>query len=268
MAIPIDYQIIPLTDLDAISNLKEHWLASLTRPQDGMWASFRDGAKYWGIQSDNLFIGYACANEQQQLLQFYVLPKYLPQGISLFEQFIELTNIKHGVVGTNNPVFLSLALHFAQSVEVHTYLFNDHFKVTLADRDGHLHQCSPSDLERVVDFCHYSIGAPKEWLHQYIGGLIEKEEVFTFENASETIGTCEVRKSISDPRFTDIGMIVSPDHRKKGYGTYLLHKAKTIALDQGQTPICSCEKENIGSLKSIHNCGFRSIHQLLTFNFK
>ena len=102
----------------------------------------------------------------------------------------------------------------------------------------------------------------------YIGGLIEKKEIFSHEIGDTIIGTCEVRKSTTSPKFADIGMAVSPDFRRKGYGTYLLNKAKTIALEWGKAPICSCEKDNIGSYKSISNCGFVSTYQLLAIVFK
>jgi predicted acetyltransferase len=76
-----------------------------------------------------------------------------------------------------------------------------------------------------------------------------------------------VRNSDTDDSIADIGMIVSPLYRKSGYGTFLLGKAKEIAIRIGKTPICSCEKDNLGSLKSIQKNGFRSIHQLLSVEF-
>lgn len=62
-------------------------------------------------------------------------------------------------------------------------------------------------------------------------------------------------------------MVVSPAHRKKGLGTFLLGNAKEKAIKWNREPICSCEKDNIGSLKSIENNGFRSIHQMLMLEF-
>jgi predicted acetyltransferase len=111
------------------------------------------------------------------------------------------------------------------------------------------------------------MGAPKGWLQGYLGGLVEKGEVFFLEQGDNIVGTCEVRKSTSAPAFADIGMAVSPDFRRQGYGTYMLNKAKAIAVEWGRHPICSCEKENVGSFKSISNCGFASKFQLLSITF-
>ena len=87
------------------------------------------------------------------------------------------------------------------------------------------------------------------------------------ELGTEILGACEVRKSAVQPEVADLGMVVSVNHRRKGVGTYLLGQAKRISREWDRKPICSCEKENAGSLKSILNNGFRSVHQMLVMEF-
>ena len=263
-----NYSFRKVTDVDELAGLKKEWLSSLTSPQDGMWESFRNSAINWGIVFDGEMIGYASVGEGNQLLQFYVSPKYLLNGELIFKEFIDEMKIKTGIVGTNNPSYLSMALNFVKELAVNTYLFRNTFEVNIDEKEGVIKACENKDIERIVNFCCYSMGAPKEWLAGYIGGLIEKKEIFSLEQAGEIIGTCEVRKSTTAPEFADIGMVVSPDFRRKGYGTYLLNKAKTIAIEWGKIPICSCEKDNVGSIKSISNCGFVSRYQLLSITFK
>ena len=261
------YSFREVTNVDELADLKNEWLRSLTSPQDGMWESFRNSAMNWGIECDDETIGYASIGEGNQLVQFYISPKHLSKGEVIFKEFIDEMEIRIGIVGTNNLGYLSLALNCVNELNINTYLFRNSSEVNVGEREGILKECQNEDIERIVNFCHYSMGAPNEWLVGYIGDLIEKKEIFSFENGDDIIGTCEVRKSTTAPEFADIGMVVSPNYRRKGYGTYLLHKAKTIALDWGKTPICSCEKDNAGSIKSIHNCGFVSIYQLLTISF-
>lgn len=250
-----------------IALLKNNWLASLTAPQDDMWESFRNQAIHWTISHTGQVIGYACIDDNNQLLQFYVVPNYVAQEENIFKELIYQTGIKQGIVGTNNPSYLSVALNFAKKIHVHTCLFRDYYETNISEKKGHLKACQLADQEQIVDFCHNAMGAPKVWLTQYIGDLIKKKEIYVFERNQDIIGTCEIRKSISNPTVADIGMIVSPDHRRKGYGTYLLNCARKIAIDWGKQAICSCEKENIGSLKAIQNCGFVSRFQLLAIDF-
>jgi predicted acetyltransferase len=263
-----NHRFYKITDVDELTILKKEWLDSLISPQDGMWESFRNNVLDWGIECDNKMIGYASIGEGNQLLQFYISPKYLLKGEVIFKEFIDTLKIKTGIVGTNNLVYLSIALNFVKELNVNTYLFRNNYEVNIDEKEGTLKEAQEGDIEKIVNFCHYSTGAPKEWLTNYIGELIEKKELFFLKNRDEIIGTCEIRKSTTAPEFADIGMIVSPDFRRKGYGTYLLNKAKTIALEWGKTPICSCEKENVGSLKSITNCGFVSKYQLISIVFK
>lgn len=250
-----------------LPDLKTTWLQTLTAPQDGMWESFTNHAQHWQIQQDEAIIGYAAVNEEACLLQFYLKPEWRPDGLPIFAAFIEAQNIRTALIGTNNPHCLSLALHFQKQVEVDTYLFSDFFPTEPKEINGDLRFAKKSDLSRIVDFCYMSMGAPREWLKGYIGDLIAKGEIQLLEEGGDIMGTCEVRKSESNPQVADVGMVVAPAQRKRGVGTYLLGRAKATALAWGRRPICSCEKGNIGSLKSIQKNGFRSVHQILRMKF-
>ena len=61
---------------------------------------------------------------------------------------------------------------------------------------------------------------------------------------------------------------MSPQSAEKKYlGTFLLGKAKETAREWNLHPICGCDQDNIGSLKSIHKNGFRNVHQMMLLKF-
>ena len=242
-------------------------LKSLTAPEDSMWQSFTRHANQWEISSDQNLIGYASVDGENQLLQFYIEPQWLDHGPVALQQFIELQQIKSAMVCTNNPMFLSLSMHFQKKVSVHTYLFEDVHESKVSSQHGTLRLVLDADLSRVVEFYHQSIGAPKEWLNGYLGNHISRGEIFVLEDEDEILGACEVRSSDSYPSVADVGMVVSANHRRKGIGAFLLGKAKELAYDANRKPICSCEKDNLGSLKSIQKNGFRSVNQMLLMEF-
>ena len=239
-------------EADMLASLKKSWIDTLVSPQDGMWNSFRDSAEEWGVFYGKDLIGYASVGDNNMLLQFYISPHRLKNGGEVFKSFINEFKIQEGIVGTNNPVFLSISLGLVQQLKVHTYMFRNNYEVSIEKKDGNLIRGKEHDLNRIVSFCHESMGAPTEWLSGYIGGLIEKKEIFYLEYNGDLIGTCEVRKSTSSPKYADIGMVVSPKYRRQGYGTYLLHNAKRIANARNMYPICSCEKGNLGSIEDYH----------------
>ena len=264
----LSFQINPLESPASILHLKKQWLATLTAAQDGMWESFRDQAQHWAILSNDALIGYACTNDQKQIIQYFNQTSSVLEHQSIFKHLMEKTSCSVGIVGTNNPIFHSTALHFADQIEIHTYLFRETVSAEVSSKPGKLRAAQTRDLQRIVDFCNLSVGAPKEWLNGYVSNLINQQEIYTLENHENIIGTCEVRNSSTNETVADIGMIVSPNYRKQGYGTYLLQQAKQIAEQNGKTPICSCEKGNIGSLKSIERSGLRSTQVLLNMQFK
>ena len=261
------FTFLNTTHTSTLNPLKTAWRKSLIIPQDGMWEAFMENANHWTIKEADQTIGYACMDGDNRLLQFFVLPIWLPNGIAVFQQFIRQEKITTGMVGTNNPVYHSIAMHFQKSVNIDSYLFTDFLSAESIQKMGALRLAEKDDLEKLIDFCHISVGAPKEWLKEYVGDLITKQEIFVLENGEDILGTCEVRKNKNQPTVADVGVIVSPDHRKKGIGTYLLGKAKEIAFQWNKTPICSTEKDNKGSLKAIQKNGFRSVHQILLMKF-
>jgi GNAT superfamily N-acetyltransferase len=256
-----------VTDTSALAELRRHWRESLTGPQDGMWEIFRDTAEHWVFTTNHQAIGYACANEEHGLMQFYLSPEWQHERVGTLQRFLQQEAIAKGIVGTNNPVFLSAALELMQSVEVDTYLFTDQHMAIGEEKPGDFVAAKEEDLDRLIDFYHQSIGAPKSWLHGYLGNHLERGELFFLKQEDIIIGACEVRKSDSNNNVADLGMVVSPDFRRQGYGTFLLGKAKGVAQQWSRTPICSCEKDNIGSTRSIQQNGFRSMHQLLRVTF-
>jgi GNAT superfamily N-acetyltransferase len=257
----------PTSDPSTISSLKAEWRKTLTAPQDGMWESLTGNAQHWEIRQGSELVGYACVDDEHRLLQFYLQPEFLAEGPAAFQQFIEEQKIKKALIGTNNPVCMSLAMHWQKSVLVDTYLFEDYLDKKPDPIDGVLRSAGEAELERLVDFYQTSMGAPADWLRSYTGDLLSKGEVFVLEQGAEILGACEVRKSAVQPEVADLGMVVSVNYRRKGLGTYLLGQAKRISREWDRKPICSCEKENAGSLKSILNNGFRSVHQMLVMEF-
>jgi len=254
-------------DIENLAPLIQAWKKSLLAPEDGMWEVLTGYAQHWEVKTGNELIGYACVDDEERLLQFFLLPFWIQDGAEILQQFLNQANVQKGLIGTNNPIALSIAMQVQKSVVVDTCLFTDHLAIENSEQKGVFRSYGTDDPERLVDFYHGSMDGPKDWLRGYLGDLLTKGEIFILEDEAEILGACEVRKSASQTEIADLGMVVSAAHRRKGLGTFLLGKAKEVALSWDRQPICSCEKDNIGSLKSIQNNGFRSIHQMLLLEF-
>lgn len=257
------YQFEEIAESDSAIEMEMECQNSLLSPQDGMWESFRKSSEYWFVKKENQKIGYYNLHQDFGLIQFYIKSDFENEANQIFGELIKSQKINKAIVGTNHPIFQKAANHFCKEKKKHTYLFELGEEIFFEEKQGDFRLSKETDLERIVQFCKISIGAPEEWLKKYVLDLIKKQEHYFLELNHEIIGISEVRKSISQKGIADIGMIVNPKFRRKGYGTYLLNKGKTIAIENQLKPICSCEVDNIGSFKSIQKCGFQSTHQLL-----
>lgn len=63
----------------------------------------------------------------------------------------------------------------------------------------------------------------------------------------------------------DIGMVVNPRLRRRGYGVYIVRHLEAHCLARGRQPICGCSIDNIGSQRTLERSGFASIHRLVEF---
>lgn len=274
---------------------QEQWQKSLLAPQDGMWESFRTEARHWAIIYAEQTIGYAVEDEENGLLNFFVGVHYLPRSADFLRQFIEQEKITKGLIGTHNPLALTPALHCQKKVALHTYLFiipqtngtaiastdasEGGSRISAALQPAEVQnlpqilqgtvfaQAQSSDLERLIDFYHLGMDAPRAWLSKYLRAYQAEGACYFLEKAGEIIGACELRASKRQPEIADIGMVVGTAYRQQGIGTYLLGQAKQLAWASGRQPICSCEVDNLGSRKAIEANGFRTVYQLLSLEF-
>ena len=63
----------------------------------------------------------------------------------------------------------------------------------------------------------------------------------------------------------DIGMVVAPAFRGRGYGAEIVRDLKARCHDLKQRPICGCDIDNIASQRTLERAGFVSRHNLLEF---
>ena len=84
------YNFHKIDNSNLIDQLKATWLKSLVAPQDDMWEAFMNYGQHWKIIVEDQQIGYAIVNDENCLLQFFVLPYWLREGVVIFEQFIIL----------------------------------------------------------------------------------------------------------------------------------------------------------------------------------
>ncbi len=267
-------EIKKLETTDLLSTLKAEYFNQTTAPLDGMWHfGFVPMAQHYGFYEHDQLVGFCCVNAQGYLLQFYLSQHATTSADELFELITQVySNVIGKVTGafvsTCDPKFLSLCLDHNASTTVHTLLYCGTQHKFVKDASIALKQASQDKLEVFVEFAANAIGASKEWLEGYFTDLIAKQELFGYWKDGQLIASGECRKFTEyQTDYADLGMIVSPDHRRQGIATDVLRALITLAKSQQLIPMCSTEKANLGAQKAILNSGLVTHHRLLQVEF-
>jgi len=248
---------------------------SLVAPFDGMWDDIIGHTQHWQINVQNEAAGFFAINAKNMLLNYFLKEKHLPLSQKIFQQILAKQVVKEAVVSTNHPIMMGICIDLAKEIKPHAYLIEDVQRKTInapyleGITDPVFKNAHGVDFQAAVKFCIDTINPPKDWLEIYYQRLINRQELYLWQDeATQTIiGVSEARKSETQPGMADVGMIVGKDFRKQGVGTYLLNQAKEQCYRQQLKPICSCEKDNIGSLKAIQKVGFVTKHRLVRVEF-
>lgn len=264
-----------ITDTSELDTLKAKFFEASAAPLDGMWHfGFVPTAHHFGIYHAEQLIGFFCINEEGYLLQFYICPTSQLNVADIFRHILTHSSdttgvIKGAFVSTAELQLLSLCLdnNFPYQVNALMYKNSEH-NADNGDSKFTMHLANKSQLEQCVEFAHEAIGAPKNWLTQYYGNLISRQELWCYSNGDNLIAAGECRKFEKyQTEYADLGVIVSKQHRGNGLATNVLIFLKRRAKDIGLTAICSTEKHNIAAQIAISKSGMVSYNRILQFEF-
>lgn len=265
------------TDLSSLHDLKTQYLQTLITPMDGMWdAGIVNAAPHWELRWDGARAGYCAVSEHATLLQFYVSPDYDAHTRMLFDHVIADRALTHAEVSTIDPTCLALCLDVHKKIKVHTYLYEPRTDTSPSPQTTDsldFRHVNASELERTIEFQKSCLGDDKNkeamdaWLRGYSENLIAKQSLFALCRHDEWLGLGECRPSASQEGVADLGMMVAPAHRGKGWATNILTRLRAQCAAQKLRAICSTTAENTAAQKAIARTGFISRHRIMTVTF-
>ncbi len=263
-----------IDDVANIQSMKHAYLATLQAPLDGMWDAIANGSPHWTILVDGEPAGYFVTDESGVLLQFHLRPEYGPLSAEVFRYVLKERAIGSALVSTADPLLDPLCEAIASASVDHTLLYeidSEKERMPVVVTQGLTFQpVDATDLGRVVLFqqsCLDSEQDMTDWLRGYSSNLIARGELFCLYRRNEWIGLGELRRSDSQPGIADLGVMVSPEYRRRGWATDILVRLLAICDREGLQAICSTTVDNIASQKAIERAGFVSRHRLVEVNF-
>ena len=225
-------------------------------------------AKHWAIQSGEEMVGYCAINEVNALIGFQV---FSPERAEAdFKHCLEALGVSDAFVSTAEPQYFSLCMDHQTNVSVNALMFEDAGSeaAPVAFPSGaEFRKVTQAEFNSAIDFGLRSIGDRRDWLEGYYAERIQKEELFGLWNGRELRAAGELRISPIQEGVADVGMVVSPEFRKRGFATLILKQLRCQGQQRGLRLVCSTEKGNIGARKAILQAGFVSSHRILRITF-
>jgi RimJ/RimL family protein N-acetyltransferase len=101
---------------------------------------------------------------------------------------------------------------------------------------------------------------------QEINAYLAADGLMVYREADgNLIGAGVLKPVIDGIDGVDIGMVVTPRQRRRGYGAYIVRHLKAHCLTRGWRPICGCASANVASQRALERAGFASVHRLVEF---
>lgn len=258
------YKINKLNSINDVPNLVNQYCQSLSSPFDSFLEDHIVNSEIYEIRLDSDRIGYFCVTENV-LTNFYIKSEYLVHAQDVFSYLITQKVAEKALVFTGDELLLSLCMDFHQKINLQAYLWQD---------NGHHKQESELDPILKDSIFRKSEPSDKRIIKEVTGDFlddseteIENGEIFVLFSGEALLGVGINVYSQLLPDYASIGMFVNETYRRKGIGTYLLHKLKEYCYEINKTPIAGCWYYNDNSVKTLKKTGMISKTRLLNVEF-
>jgi GNAT superfamily N-acetyltransferase len=199
------------------------------------------------IRADGRLAGYGLvANRHwpETVHEFFSLPAYEPQALSMFRRLLEESRASHVLAQTNDRLQLLMLYDCATNVVSDTILFEDSFVSALPCPAGEFRKVTEEDKKRIEE---RKLDSGAGWMIECDGAPIATGGVLFHYN----------------PPFGDLYMEVREEHRRRGVGSYLVQELKRVCYEMGKTPAARCNVSNVASRKTMEKAGLRPCARLL-----
>lgn len=193
-------------------------------------------------------IGYGAVHGKERLgdrdsvFEFYVVPTFRASASRAFAALLAASGAAYVEAQSNDPLLASLLYEFTADVEAPVILFADH-AVTTLDLPGVTFRPRHAD-DQVFEHTTEGVGD------------------YVLDEAGTIVATGGFTLHYNEP-FADLYMEVSPDCRRRGFGSLLLQHVKRECYLAGRVPAARCRRENAASRATLLKAGFRVCGVLL-----
>ncbi|OUS07991.1 hypothetical protein A9Q96_04675 [Rhodobacterales bacterium 52_120_T64] len=240
------------------NSLRRSYLNSLAEPQEWFLEELIQNGQCWSIPS----VAYGVTSAQT-LVEFFVEKSHSEYSLHLFEVLRRQSKFNVVLAKSFDHQLLKTAESFGAKSTQTGFLFRKYVAATTVSDTGLVFKRSTlADLSAIWEMNDNFFSSFEE-----ISDLNGLGSLWILEVQNEVVGCGVSTRVIEGRNAIDLGMLISPKWRRRGYGSILMSKLSSHMVESGLRPICGCAEHNIASRMTLQKAGFVTEHRLVHCEF-
>lgn len=252
------------TELSDIENYREHYLKSLPEFQELFLELMIQESGCYSITIANKIIGYTIVTDENTLIEFYLVDRFIPECSRIFRTIIKELSVTHIYCKSFDSLLLNCCLLQLYNYDVLGVMYRDfqqpevNIKMNITARVA-----NSMDIDLLLNQ-----GDGIEELFEnslQLGNFIDFDTVLMFYQNDQFVGCGTILRTHTKWLYHDIGIWVKSDFRKQGIATQMVTYMREYCISKEWTGTCACAFDNIASQKTLEKSGFISKYKLIDF---
>lgn len=259
-----EIKFIKQDSAENLKSLRDLYLDSLCEPQEMfLELQVRDSNAIL-IQIDEKTIGYFLYDNNEMLLEFFVVDEFFSENEKVFEKILKTYSMKSALCKSFDQNLLSVGIGRFKSIEVVGINFRKLIqqKTYKNDYSFSIFEAKNSDFT-LIKSINEEVFETDDEIKEYL----TKKQILLFKDKSNVVGFGIFAPIFPDRKDYDIGMCVSAEFRGNGIGQSILHYLIDYCNKNGWRPIAGCDSENFASRKCLEKVGFFADYRMLLIEF-
>jgi RimJ/RimL family protein N-acetyltransferase len=252
------------TNHETFQRLRGMYLDSLDFAQEYYLEIQIKTGTFYLITDGDLNAGYFILSTDKVLLEYFVFPEWITRMDSILGLILREFKVNKALCKSFDHALLSCCYEYQKSAEAIGILFRDYSvpSALVPAPEISIRRAEMTDEARIIAVNEEVFDHPEE-----VKEYIQAKQIFLYEINNNLAGFGIYSQVFSGRRDYDIGMLIVPEYRHKGYGTFIINHLVKFCLQNGWNFSAGCAKENVASRKCLEKAGFISRHRLLEFTF-
>ncbi len=242
--------------------MRQDRLRRLSAPQELFVENLVTNGAVYILERAGGEIGYAITNSGDRIVEFHIEDFELSHAGHALDALVEMFGARSILAQSFDPLLMFLGLACGSAPVTQGLFYRVIADPGFEPRSDIIARPGQSgDIVELAALSDDFFDDTKE-----IDAYRAADGLMVYRDAGGNLIGAGVFKPVVDGMDgVDIGMVVSPRHRRRGYGAYMVRHLKAHCLARGWRPICGCSIDNIASQRALERAGFASAHRLVEF---